>query len=427
MQDAVAAQDRPALEEADAIRLRLLGRMAEVPGAVTAAQAAHIRDTVDAYYQAAQDLSRRLIDEESGPGVTAAMVSMQARRAAASDAIGQATSLNYRQLSERFREIHAARATAFRLRLAVSVACFAFVLFLAVKVSREVLAVVGDLSRGFARFGQGDFQPIPIATADELGQLAAQANEMAERLRTTLGRLADTSEGLERANGELESFSYSVAHDLRAPLRAINGYCTAIIEDVGEQLTSEPRRYLERAAAAAERMGHLIDALLSLSRVSRAALERVPVDLSALARTVVAQLGSAAPDRRVEVVIQDQLAASGDPTLLRALLDNLLGNAWKFTAKRDTAHIEFGRAEHQGAPALFVRDDGAGFNMEHAGRLFAPFQRLHSAEEFAGTGIGLATVQRIVRRHGGTIWAEGAVGRGATFFFTLEPATGGKA
>ncbi len=222
---------------------------------------------------------------------------MQAKRAAAADAISEAASLNYNQLREHFQEIDEARATAFRLRLAVSATCFAFVLFLAIKVSREVLAVVGDLSRGFARFAQGDFQAIPIATHDELGQLTARANDMAERLRTTLGRLADTSQGLERANSELESFSYSVAHDLRAPLRAINGYCTAIIEDVGDSSTATPSA-IWNARRGAERMGLLIDALLSLSRVSRAALEREPVDLSALARSVSSSCAPRAPDAR---------------------------------------------------------------------------------------------------------------------------------
>jgi signal transduction histidine kinase len=427
MQDAVAAQDRQALDETNSIRVRLFTRIADAPGAVSAAQAAEIREKVDDYYQSAQNLSRRLIDQESGEAMMGAMASMQAKRADAADAITQATSLDYKQLSEHFQAIAAARGAASRLRLGVSCACFVLVLFLSIKVSRGVLSVVRDLSLGFTRFGQGDFrQPIPVTAKDEVGQLSARANEMADHLRTTLARLADTSADLARANGELEAFSYSVAHDLRAPLRAINGYCTAIIEDVGDKLPSEPKRYLERAAAAAERLGHLIDALLSLSRVSRTAFERVPVDLTAVAETVIAQLRASAPDRRVSFTAAPHIVANGDPTLLRALLENLLGNAWKFTSKSESARIELGRTQHEGVTALFVRDNGAGFDMEYAGRLFAPFQRLHSAEDFAGTGIGLATVQRIVRRHGGTIWAEGAVGRGATMFFTLEPGTGGK-
>jgi light-regulated signal transduction histidine kinase (bacteriophytochrome) len=287
--------------------------------------------------------------------------------------------------------------------------------------------VVTNLSLGFRRFGQSDFtKPIPVTTEDELGLLSAEANQMAERLRTTLNRLADTSSDLAHANEELESFSYSVAHDLRAPLRAINGYCTALIEDLGSKLDAEPRRYLERSAAAAQTMGRLIDALLELSRVSRADLERVPVNLAALARSIIAQLRASTPDRNVELVTAPEVTADGDPTLLRALLENLLGNAWKFTANSEPARIEVGRLEGGGTTTFFVRDNGAGFNMEYAGRLFAPFQRLHAASEFAGTGIGLATVHRIVRRHGGTIRAEGAVGRGATFFFTLHPEHGAK-
>jgi signal transduction histidine kinase len=425
MQDAVAAQDRQGLNDAESIRARMFQRIAEAPGAVSPAQASLLHRKIDDYYDATQDVSKRLIDQETGEAMISAMASMQAKRADAANAITQATGLDYERLSEHFRTIHASRATGAALRLAVSCGCLAFVLFLSIKLGRSVLAAVAHLSVGFTRFGRGDFtRPIPVTTKDEVGQLSAEANQMADRLRVTLGRLAETSEELSRANGELEAFSYSVAHDLRAPLRAINGFCSAVIDEAGDQLKPEPRQYLERAAAAAQRMGLLIDALLALSRVGRATLERAPVDLSVISRAIVAQLRASAPDRKVDFHAADDLVAEGDPTLLRAVMENLLGNAWKFTAKRDDARIELGRLEQDGHTTFFVRDNGAGFDMQYAGRLFAPFQRLHSASDFGGTGIGLATVQRIISRHGGTIRAEGAVDRGATFYFTLGPKRG---
>jgi PAS domain S-box-containing protein len=243
-----------------------------------------------------------------------------------------------------------------------------------------------------------------------------------KRLEHELRRAKNVAE---TASRELESFSYSVAHDLRAPLRGINGYSAALLEDLGDKLDGEAKDYLERINAGAERMGLLIDALLDLSRVSRTELTRDDVDLSALARAVVAQLRAADQGRVVEFVVEDELHARGDPQLLRVLLDNLIGNAWKFTAKREVPVIEFGRSETDGHAAYFVRDNGAGFDMTYAGKLFAPFQRLHPSSAFAGTGIGLATVQRIASRHGGKVWADAQVEIGATFYFTLGVAPGG--
>ena len=230
----------------------------------------------------------------------------------------------------------------------------------------------------------------------------------------------------EAANRELEAFSYSVSHDLRAPLRAIDGFSQALLEDCAAGLSPAGHAHLHRVRAAAQRMAALIDDLLELSRISRAELRLSPVDLSTLAREVAGTLRESHPDRRVAVEVADGVAGRGDPRLLRVLLDNLLGNAWKFTRDRPEARIEFGAARENGTTAFFVRDNGAGFDMAYAGKLFGAFQRLHSAREFEGTGIGLATVARIVRRHGGRVWAEGAVGEGATFRFTLGEGAAGK-
>lgn len=231
--------------------------------------------------------------------------------------------------------------------------------------------------------------------------------------------LRRAKEATEDANRELESFSYSVAHDLRAPLRSIDGFSQALLDDWAEKLDAQGKKYLKHVRESAQQMSHLIDDLLALSRLSRGDVRRLQVDLSALAHELVERLQDTEPERRVTVVIHDGVVGHGDPTLLRAVLENLLGNAWKFTAKRELAHIEFGQTSDGARASYFVRDNGAGFDMAYAAKLFGVFQRLHSSDDFEGNGIGLATVQRIIRRHGGRVWAEGAVDRGATFSFTL--------
>jgi len=230
---------------------------------------------------------------------------------------------------------------------------------------------------------------------------------------------------LEATNSELAAFSYSVSHDLRAPLRSIDGFSQIILEDYADDFDEEGKDYLNRVRAASQRMGRLIDDLLGLSRVTRGNMERRRLDLGALAREVAGELREAKPERKVEFSAQKGLEVWGDSKLLRVALVNLIGNAWKFTEKESEARIEFGQDEDFSwrgrVPVYYVRDNGAGFEMAYADKLFGAFQRLHGEDEFEGTGIGLATVQRVVHRHGGRIWAEGQVGRGATFYFTLRP------
>jgi PAS domain S-box-containing protein len=232
--------------------------------------------------------------------------------------------------------------------------------------------------------------------------------------------LARAKDAAETASREFEAFSYSVAHDLRAPLRGIDGFSQALLEDYSDKLDAEGRRQLGRVRESAQHMAQLIENLLMLARVTQSDLRRELVDFSALARATGARLQSAHSRRHVELRIADGLFGHGDSRLLAILLENLIGNAWKFTAKRATAHIEFGSKQEDGQVAFFVRDDGAGFDMAHSAKLFGVFQRLHTPGEFEGIGIGLATVQRIVRRHGGRIWAKGAVDQGAVFYFTLS-------
>jgi light-regulated signal transduction histidine kinase (bacteriophytochrome) len=224
---------------------------------------------------------------------------------------------------------------------------------------------------------------------------------------------------LEAANKELESFSYSVSHDLRAPLRGIEGFSQALQEDYHQQLDGTAQDYLRRIRAATHRMGELIDDLLNLSRVTRAEIYKERIDLSKLAAEIAQELELHEPKRGVSLKIAAGLQAEGDSRLVRVALQNLIGNAWKFTSKRARAEIEFGQQFSNGDRAFFVRDNGAGFDQSYASRLFGAFQRLHATDEFPGTGIGLATVQRIVHRHGGKVWAEGLVNRGATIYFTL--------
>jgi PAS domain S-box-containing protein len=249
-----------------------------------------------------------------------------------------------------------------------------------------------------------------------------EAEEQVRQLNAQLEhRITERTAQLEFSNRELESFSYSVAHDLRAPVRSIASFSDALVEDCAAQLDDTGKDYLRRITGAAKRMAALIDGLLALSRVNSTELQDRECDMSALAHVVLEQLREQQPERTVHVRIQDGLRAQGDPQLLRAVLENLLGNAWKFTRERPVADIELSATRDEaGRYTYMVRDNGAGFDMAYRDKLFGVFQRLHTQREFEGTGIGLATAQRILRRHGGRIWGEGEPGRGASFFFTLN-------
>jgi PAS domain S-box-containing protein len=251
-----------------------------------------------------------------------------------------------------------------------------------------------------------------------------EAEAALRQLNATLeAKVEERTRSLQAANRELEAFSYSVSHDLRAPLRAITGFAQMIAEEHGERLDREARGYLERVRAAASRMSRLIDDLMNLCRIARMSLTREPLDLSRMAAEVMAELQEGDPQRAVQVRITPALSAQADRGLVQIVLSNLLGNAWKFTARSARPAIAFGAGEHAGVPAFYVRDNGAGFDMQHAEKLFTPFQRLHSEQEFAGTGIGLAMVQRIVERHGGSVAAQSTLGEGTTIWFTLDGAT----
>jgi signal transduction histidine kinase/HAMP domain-containing protein len=520
-QDAVAAHDAEGLAATRNLKRQLSDELAAGDGALDRSEVERVRSALEDYDTAAYDVSRRLIADETGEALVDAMSAMQAKQVRLTEALRVATTFDQRELSDAFAAVARSEAAATRYRLWISVGCLVTVVALSLALSQSVLGSLGELASGLRRFATGEFgQRIDVHTQDELGDVAAQANQMAasldaslrerrkaeERFRALLetapdsiviandaggvvfvnaqterlfgysrnelleqkveellpppgpspervGRRKDgtefpveissnplaTDEGLlvtsairdisarkrmenelKNSNRELEAFSYSVAHDLRAPLRGINGFAGALMMDAADKLDEEGRDYLRRIAAAAERMGNLIDALLALARVTRAEVRREAVNLSRLAEAVIGQLRASQPERVVEFVTQDDIVAEGDTVLLRALLENLLGNAWKYSSGRDVARIQLRARLKNGVTVYSVEDNGAGFDMAYKDKLFAPFQRLHKASEFAGTGVGLATVQRIVGRHGGQIWAEAEVDRGATFYFTLE-------
>ncbi len=259
---------------------------------------------------------------------------------------------------------------------------------------------------------------------DMLSQIEQRDDALRKAQQELEQRVEDRTRQLAAANRELEAFSYSVSHDLRNPLETINGFSHILLTEYGEKLDAAGREYLAQVQSATRRMAELIEDLLNLSRVNTMAMHRERCDLSKLARSIAADLGRRHPERKVEFVIADCPPADADARLLRIVLENLLWNSWKYTSGHGTARIEFGCRDDGERLAYFVRDDGAGFNQRDSARLFKPFQRLHSMADFPGTGIGLATVQRIVNRHGGEVWAEGEVEHGATFYFTIASETG---
>lgn len=278
---------------------------------------------------------------------------------------------------------------------------------------------------------QGDYSVrTRLRESDEVGQVGTAFDTMAEVIAEERRRLARANSSLEQrvlertreledANREYESFAYAISHDLRAPLRSVNGFAQILADDYGEQLDRQARDYLDRIRNSALKMAELIDDLLTLSRVNRAEISRVSFDISHVCNEVVKELRAEDPSRKVDVQVRPAMMVQGDPHLIRDALANLVGNAWKFTARTPDARIRFHCREENGETVYLVEDNGAGFDMEYVDKLFIPFQRLHHERDFPGTGIGLSTVQRIIYRHGGSIRAEGKTGQGATFFFTL--------
>jgi signal transduction histidine kinase len=288
-------------------------------------------------------------------------------------------------------------------------------------IHRSVLAPIHRLEQGAREVAAGNWNfKLNIGGEDEIGEMSRNFNAMTSALRSSFAQIERSNQELAALNTEIEAFSYSVSHDLRAPLRSMDGFSLALLEDYGDALDDQARNYLNRIRAASQRMGRLIDELLGLSRVTRTELAVRQVDLTAVAREIAASFAQQQPDRAVRWEIDEGLTVHADRSLMQIAMQNLLENAWKFTAKTDAAVIRVGRTRRDGQSACFVADNGVGFDMAYADRLFGAFQRLHHESEFTGTGIGLAIVQRIMRRHEGRIWAEARPGQGATFFFTFR-------
>jgi light-regulated signal transduction histidine kinase (bacteriophytochrome) len=288
-------------------------------------------------------------------------------------------------------------------------------------VKDRVTGTVSVAARSLHAFSEADLEMVvplaaQLALAVENVRLYEKEREYAALLEQ---RVAERTAELEDANRELEAFSYSVSHDLRAPLRAVDGFSRILMEDHAAGLDGDARRYLDLVRSSTQQMGHLIDDLLAFSRLSRQELVRRTIQPASLARQALEQLEPERAGRSVEVVIEDLPEAKGDPALVRQVYVNLLANALKFTRQRSPARIVVGSGTENGEAVYFVRDNGVGFDMAYVGKLFGVFQRLHRSEEYEGTGVGLAIVQRIVHRHGGRVWAEGAIDQGATVFFTL--------
>jgi signal transduction histidine kinase len=296
----------------------------------------------------------------------------------------------------------------------------AIVITAAVLVHRNVLAPIAKLEQATRELAAGNWSyQLDILGKDEIGQLSRHFNTMTQTLRDAFARIEHSNLELAALNKEIEAFSYSVSHDLRGPLRSMDGFSLALLEDYGDLLDAQGQDFLQRIRAASQRMARLIDELLGLSRVTRAELVVRAVNLSEIARGIADTLEQQGSGRAVSWVIDEGMTVQADKALMQIAMQNLLENAWKFTAKTEAPLIRVGSQELEGQTVCFVSDNGVGFDMAYADRLFGAFQRLHHESEFSGTGIGLAIVQRIVRRHGGRIWAQATPDQGATFFFSL--------
>jgi signal transduction histidine kinase len=327
-----------------------------------------------------------------------------------------------------------------QVTIILSFAALLIAIFIGILTAKWIIKPILYLNTSAKFIAKGEWdKTVKIERSDELGELAQSFNSMAAQLGASFSemqnlnielkelnqsleqRVIERTAELKATNQELEAFSYSVSHDLRAPLRSINGFSQILLNRYGDKLDDSGKDYLQRLCTNAQRMGELIDDLLAFSRVTRSEIHRTQVDLSAIAQEICENLHSSQPERQVEWVIAPGIVANGDASLLRIVLENLLNNAWKFTSNQPNSRIEFNTTiEDDGTRIYFIRDNGAGFDMAYVNKLFQAFQRLHSNAEFPGTGIGLAIVQRIIYRHSGHIWAEGAVSGGATFYFTVN-------
>lgn len=423
LQEAVAAEDEARLAAAEAEKERLLALMDAAPGGVDPTAMTEARARVETWFAFAVPVSRRLMAYEPGEVLVADVERMQALQRAAHESLSRALTLDRQAMGEVFQETASAERLSWTIRFFIRLVLTLVTFALAASLSRRLMGRVELLEKGFERFGAGRFdEPVPLQGNDELTEITVQANRMAANLQRMDEALHARRAELERANKELEAFSYSVSHDLRAPLRSIDGFSKALLEDYGQVIPAEGHDYLQRVRASSQRMAQLIDDMLTLSRIGRTELQRTRVDLTALARAVADDLRDTPDARPVEVQVEEHLTARADARLMRVVFENLLSNAYKFTGRTPEPLVGVGTCGVTDEGQVFyVRDNGVGFDEAYMEKLFTPFQRLHSAKDYPGTGVGLATVQRVVHMHGGRVWAASTAGEGATFFFTLGP------
>ena len=400
------------------VRLRIVKRVGrDIRDLTGAGTWASVRGAMASRPAYAGSAAWRALDGERGSGPSsdeAGDATLSAWRYAPSVGWGLVVSV---KTEDAMQQLAAVKTMAF----VIAVAIFGVLGMVSIAIAQSITDPLNQVVAATVAIGDGDFDVrVEADVDDEVEHLVDSVNTMAGRLAELNQRVEARTTDLEASNEALEAFGYSVSHDLRAPLRAMDGFSQILLDDYREQLDERAADYLARVRAGAQRMGRLIDDMLGLARITQQVLRSEAVDLATIARDVVATLRATEPDRDVEFVSPQTLPATGDPSLLEVVLGNLLGNAWKFTEGRPAARIELGVTEHDGQREYHIGDNGVGFDPAYAAKLFQPFRRLHSREEFPGTGVGLATVRRILRRHGGDVWADAEVDVGATFHFRLH-------
>jgi len=387
-----------------------------------------IRSSGDALIRSADMLIAMMVSERNPEEIMEMKERFEQDEMAFLKGLNWALDHEYLELSREKEEESAALKTAVKAAIVISLLALIIAIVIGLALSNGIVRPLKYLQQCSERIGRGNFEiPIKVSSHDEIGELA----QVIECMRLDIKNAHDSlnlakleveqrNKELEETNSELEAFSYSVSHDLRSPLQRIGGYSSLILMESSERLDHENIEYLERVCTAVRQMSQLIDDLLDFSMLARSELNCHDIDLTAQAKTIAADLRHSEPQRNVEFRIMDKMTAFGDPGLLKVVLTNLIGNAWKYTRQKESALIEIVMENLDGRQVYSVRDNGDGFEMKHADKLFTPFQRLHNPKDFDGTGIGLATAKRIITRHGGRIWAESAQGGGAAFHFTLK-------
>ena len=419
-QDAVAAKDVELLHKTFETKKDFLDKIETAKEIIGPAQTAALKNALDSYYNDAYDISSRLMSGETGESLVISMAKMQDKQAKLMGLIKQATTFDRDKLNQTFSAVSDALNTAEQLQLAINLACLLSVFLFSLWLSKGLINSLNKLKLGFERIGSSDFShPITIDEHDEFADVIQQANQMGAIIEQLHKEKNEQANQLKMTNQELERSSYAVANKMRLPVQSIIGFTNTLLEDEKNELPPETKRLVIRTATAAQKMSQLIDGLVDLSRLNRAEMADEPVNLSKLSENITIDLKKSDPHRKATFEIKKDIVTKGDSKMLELALEHLWSNAWKFTSRKQETKIEMGTLFKNGRLTYFIKDNGEGFDMADKDKLFGTFQRLHSSLDYDGNGLGLVTVQRIIQRHNGTIWAEADPQRGATFFFTL--------